>query len=556
MPRHIPNPQGFNKPPGELVLHILRYVLEDTDISSQTIKQLIKSSMFLARLNWKIKNSTDRIIGLHFHEFLQPSNCGVHDNLAPFHVHSMGHGRHRTLTRGRLPNLRCVSLDLRAQEPHTQSSLRLWKTKHAPRWIQTSAILSRIGAVSRGIEELNVRLSPQQDLVDLVQDVINTNKSLHTIRIEVDSAVISRTAGDQQIRFFDIVRDVDEFTLACAKFNAVTPTLPWLLHLLRHMSAIRFFDFAVSWRESNHIALPEDAAAVPVVHLRTLEKLSIQIPEVDGHLLRAMKAPAMYKIRIKSEVHINAWPECDGDQFPNIFIANISCPGPSAYRLRALGVPYKSYSQNLSTVHNWDNEHFGSFLAYVRPYSFRRFAPGPPPHPWAPPPPLSDNMSELTELSDSEGLWPDSTPVPVVANSAPPNEDEMPDVTIISPHTIQDVVGSTSIPAMDVDGSNPPPTASTPTPGTASSSFAEVITHLAGQSISSHGPGLNPPDEAAISDPPAAGSTAPPVATASSSFEQLVHHVPGQPSSSYGGSGNDHTSSTSPPLKRRRCAPS
>ncbi|KAE8217438.1 hypothetical protein CF326_g9443 [Tilletia indica] len=391
MPRPIPNPQGFNKLPGELVLLILRNLLEEPDISSQTVKTLIKRSMFLARLSWKFKNSTDQIIGLHFHEYLQPNNCGVHDNIAPFHVHPMeGVARQRdywrhflgndalkapqtrdilnSLTGGRLPALRCVSVDLRAQEPHTQSSLRLWKTKHAPRWIQTSAILSRIGAVSRGIEELNVRLSPQQDLIDLVQDIIVANKRLHTIRIEVDSAVVNGrndkpsinlhdmfpntetrahlrvfmirapscdvhltgTGREQQERFFDRLHHVEEFTLACSVFNAAAPTLSWLLQLLRHMSKIRFFDFAISSRERNHVPLPDDEAAVPTAILHNLEKMSVLIPEVDGHLFRAVKAPALYKIRIYSEIHIDNWPESDSNQFPNLFIVNISCPGPSA----------------------------------------------------------------------------------------------------------------------------------------------------------------------------------------------------------------------------------
>ncbi|CAD6953523.1 unnamed protein product [Tilletia laevis] len=70
---------------------------------------------------------------------------------------------------------------------------------------------------------------------------------------------------------------------------------------------------------------------------------------------------------------VSRWPLCVDDHFPNLFIVNVLCPGPSAPRLQALGVSHQWYYHNLGGIHNFEHDHQYRFLAYIKPYSRRRF---------------------------------------------------------------------------------------------------------------------------------------------------------------------------------------
>ncbi|KAE8232853.1 hypothetical protein CF326_g2115 [Tilletia indica] len=540
MPRYISNPQGINKFPGEIVFLIVRELLDGWNASDRTVTEIIKATLYLTRLSWKFKLSVDRLIGLHFHDYLQPATGGVHDHNAPFHVsvydtvaahreywqHFLGNDARkapefrdilRCLTKARLPDLRRVSLDLRAQEPQAQSSLRLWKTKHAPRWVQTSTILSWIDAASKGLEELNVRLSPQQELIDLVESIIRDNKRLHTVRIEVDSAVVSgrnirpsiklhnmfpnghtraalkvfeirapscdvhftATGREQQLALLNHFQQTEDFILVCFIFDAMIPTIMWLYRALRHMPKVKRFDFAVDRPDRHHVQPRGDKA--PRLELHCLEKLSIQTPEVDGHLLRVMNAPSLYKLRIQSAVDIDTWPSCPPKHFPNLFIAHMCCPGASAPRISALGVPYRSFAQNLGLFHNWTRTHGIPFLCYIKPYTSRRFQPPAPTQAWAPPPPVSDASSELTELSDSDDLWPDSQPVPAPIPALQHNPHPPPPAPAVS---APDITTSHHTPPTNGVASSSTHTVSDSSP---SVTFTQAITALSNPSGASQG---------------------------------------------------------------------
>ncbi|CAD6927822.1 unnamed protein product [Tilletia controversa] len=198
--------------PGEIVLLIMQHVFDRNPKRDQTLKQYIRSTIGVQLLSWKVKLAVDTVIGFHFHAFPRPIHHGVHDCQAPFHpsVHApvqthrvywdffQGTEASRipdlyelqqSLTRARLPLLRCVSIDLRAHEPITRSSLRLWKTMHAPRWVLSTTVLARMSVASYGIEEFHVRLTAQQNHIDLVEEIVANNTNLRVIHIEVDSAV-------------------------------------------------------------------------------------------------------------------------------------------------------------------------------------------------------------------------------------------------------------------------------------------------------------------------------------------------------------------------------
>ncbi|CAD6933164.1 unnamed protein product [Tilletia laevis] len=282
---------------------------------------------------------------------------------------------------------------------------------HAPRWVLSTTVLARMSVASYVIEQLHVRLTAQQDHIDLVEEIIANNTNLHVIHIEVDSAVVNgrliqptihlhkmfphsrpranierlviRAPGcivdcsivDRNLRanLFDHLRRTSEFVLVCSSFNAVTPTFEWLNCLLQKMSRVQLLDIAID--EADPQVSDISQANLPHAHLRKLERLSLQLPEVDTRFLRCIRAVSLYKLRIKRKVPLHEWPSCDDNHFPSLFIAHIQCKGPSAPRLTKRGVDPYFFDQNLNNYHNWTNDHVLPFLAYIKPYSRRRVSP-------------------------------------------------------------------------------------------------------------------------------------------------------------------------------------
>ncbi|CAD6957730.1 unnamed protein product, partial [Tilletia laevis] len=226
MPRRIQNPSMFDRLPGEVVLSIVQHLLDARPRGRQSLKSFVASTIPLQRLSRKFKLALDVVIGLHFHTFALPLHHGVHTDHAPWHISpNHAHHKHRdywtffqgasavriplfgdivkTLTVPRIPTLRCLSLDVRAMEPMGRASLRTWKLLHAPRLVQTTLILARIAAGAFGIEELNLRLSPQQDLLNIVHELVARNRRLRIVRIEVDSSTLPVAGERDTVDFLD-----------------------------------------------------------------------------------------------------------------------------------------------------------------------------------------------------------------------------------------------------------------------------------------------------------------------------------------------------------------
>ncbi|CAD6954335.1 unnamed protein product [Tilletia caries] len=409
----------------------MQHVFDRQPRREHSLKLFIRSTIGHQLLNWKVKLAIDAVIGFHFHAFPRPIHHGVHDFRAPFHpsVHDPVNDHRlywdffqgteasripnlyelqQSLTRARLPLLHSVSIDLRAHEPITRSSLRLWKTMHAPRWVLSTTVLARMSVASYGIHELHIRLTAQQDHIDLVEEIVANNVHLQVIHIEVDSAIVNgrhirptirlhkmfphsrphadikrlviRAPGclvecfiggrDLRVNLLDHLYRTSEFVLVCSGFNAVTPTFDWLNCLLQKMSRVQHLDIAICEPDPRAVNIPQ--VDLPYVHLRKLEKLSLQLPEVEGRFLRCIRAVSLYKLRIKSNIPLSDWLPCDDNHFPSLFIAHIQCKGPSAPRLSTLGVEERFFEQNLNKFHNWANVHSLPFLAYIKPYTRRR----------------------------------------------------------------------------------------------------------------------------------------------------------------------------------------
>ncbi|CAD6902473.1 unnamed protein product [Tilletia controversa] len=351
--------------PGKIILLIMQHVFYRPPRREHPLKQFIRSTIDFQLLNWKVKLAVDAVIGFHFHAFPRPIHHGVHDCRAPFHpsVHDPVNDHRlywdffqgteasripnlyelqQSLTRARLPLLHSVSIDLRAHEPITRSSLRLWKTMHVPRWVLSTTVLARMSVASYGIHELHIRLTAQQDHIDLVEEIVANNIHLRVIHIEVDSAVVNgrhirptirlhkmfphsrpradikrlviRAPGclvecfiggrDLRVNLLDHLYRTSEFVLVCSGFNAVTPTFDWLNCLLQKMSRVQHLDIAVCEPDPRAANIPQ--VDLPYVHLRKLEKLSLQLLEVEGRFLRCIRAVSLYKLRIKSNIPLTS----------------------------------------------------------------------------------------------------------------------------------------------------------------------------------------------------------------------------------------------------------
>ncbi|KAE8228966.1 hypothetical protein CF326_g6079 [Tilletia indica] len=483
--------------PGEVVLHIVRFMVEEMPTQTHQLKSYVRRTIPLQQINRRWKLATDWAIGLRLHTYISPSNTGTHDERSPWHVsiHDpvcdhrdywefyQGSDSLRkpaiynilnTLTYGRLPTLRCISLDLRPYEPISVSSLRRWKTVHAPRLIHTASILTRMLSATRGLEELNLRISPQQELVDMVEELVAKNTRLRRLTIEVDSAVVAgrnirpiirldhmfpklvsreplerlvirapscnitfRIPFQDQVPFFPHLRTVAEFGMVCSSFKTSTTNQWWIYRLLTHLPNVKSCEIAIDAADSRATTL--ENITFPPVLLRYLEKLSIQFAEVDTRLLRSLVAVRLFKLRLGTRVPVSKWPICDEDHFPNLFVAHVCCPGPSGLRLLALGIQPCHFRHNLTELHNHTRSHQAPFLAYIKPYT-RTLRRVPPSHassqavPFTPytmlqfpvftsafaalnpgAPPSSGASSPLTELSTIEG-----SPAPEAAATITP----------------------------------------------------------------------------------------------------------------------------------------
>ncbi|KAE8220558.1 hypothetical protein CF319_g5938 [Tilletia indica] len=413
--------------PGEVVLHIMRFVVEEMPTQTHQLKSYVRKTLPLQQINRRWKLAADWAFGLRLHTYISPPNTGTHDERSPWHVsiHDPVY-IHRdyweffqgseslkkpaiynilnTLTLARVPTLRSISLDLRPYDPISSSSLRKWKTVHAPRLIHTSSILTRMLSATRGLEELNLRISPQQELVDMVEELVAKNTRLRKLTIEVDSAIVAgrnirptirldrmfpklvtraplerlvirapgcnitiRIPYEDQIPFFFHLRSVTEFGMVCASFKTSTTNQWWIYRLFNRIPKIKSCEIAIDVPDSRATTL--ENVTFPLTPLYSLEKLSIQFAEVDTRLLRSFVANNLFKLRVGSRVPISKWPICDDDHFPRLFVAHICCPGPSALRLLALGIKPCFFRHNLTELHNDQHNHQAPFLAYIKPYA-------------------------------------------------------------------------------------------------------------------------------------------------------------------------------------------
>ncbi|KAK0517847.1 hypothetical protein OC834_007953, partial [Tilletia horrida] len=162
------------------------------------------------------------------------------------------------------------------------------------------------------------------------------------------------------------MREVTELAIQAHAVVSCWPTWTFAYAILHCTPLVQMCDIGVLVPDEGHYLM--DAVILSDISLPNLHELSLQIPDVDTHLLRALKAPALYILRLRCEEDIDYWPTCDLDHFPALFVVRIMCPGPSASRLEALGLRPESYRHNLSDLHNDLRHHTQEMVAYIKPY--------------------------------------------------------------------------------------------------------------------------------------------------------------------------------------------
>ncbi|KAK0525195.1 hypothetical protein OC835_005689 [Tilletia horrida] len=298
--------------------------------------------------------------------------------------------------------VRTLSLDLRISRVHADNNARLWAKTQVPQWVTASAILTRLCDTARSLEELHLRIPPQQEMVTMVEDIIAKNSNLRSVIIEVDSVnqpysvfrpVLDLTRVCQEdtpyhkfrrfiIRapttkcvikdstpFFYRLGDVEEFAISVAELDTPLRNWQWTRKAMQHMPKVQRFDVSVFMRnrDSKDYVLQHDRIDLP-----NLTDLVLELKDVDSTFLVNVTANKLFNVRINSAVDIDDWATLARNQFPTLFSVNVRCPGSSAMRMDVLGIPRSKYSQNLTDFHNYSVSHSHDFLAYIQPYGRTR----------------------------------------------------------------------------------------------------------------------------------------------------------------------------------------
>ncbi|KAK0520247.1 hypothetical protein OC834_007108 [Tilletia horrida] len=411
--------------PGELVLHVLKEAIPTDPEQVTTLRSHVQGAGEYRLIGRRFNIATQLLVGVHFHAFPGPtlnvlqiwSGLWHPSQTKPAREHrrywnSYRHPedyRHsaeavRTLPVYRLPALRSLSLDLIPRRQST--SVRIPDiTRPFSLPTEVTTLLDRIRTHSHSIEQLHIRIPAVQECIDAVQTIVATNINLHSVCIEVDSVRCATTFGGprprfhlsnfsfahlgysalqrfvlraptcdvnfilsphSQLTFLRRLVGVVQFGLICNHFSTTLPNWYWVYTLFQHTPQLQACDISFQ-QNDDHESFKPDFEVQPFA-LPHLYELCLDLPEIDSFLLCKMTAPKLYVLRLRSNVHIHLWPDCDINQFPDLFLVQMHCPGPSAVRLDTLGVMHQYFSHNLSGNHNYLHSHDEDFTAYIKPY--------------------------------------------------------------------------------------------------------------------------------------------------------------------------------------------
>ncbi|KAK0518346.1 hypothetical protein OC834_007770, partial [Tilletia horrida] len=201
----------FRRLPGELLIHILTFVLvPDTPVSETLASYTARATPFRL-VSLRFNAAVEAIAGIHAHSFpgplMRPINIQAisrhptpHSSVNAHHQywscflparrdqqrHEFAQNMVRYLTIARLPSLRSVSIDFVIPSFKRKRGCADW-TPYDESLVLPA--LERMRAASHSIEHAYIRLPPSQRCIDLVESIIANNTGLQSLCVEVDSTV-------------------------------------------------------------------------------------------------------------------------------------------------------------------------------------------------------------------------------------------------------------------------------------------------------------------------------------------------------------------------------
>ncbi|KAE8250381.1 hypothetical protein A4X13_0g4776 [Tilletia indica] len=269
-----------------------------------------------------------------------------------------------------------------------------------------------ISAASFRIEDLRLRLPCDQRVLNVIGPLLAKQVNLFRVHLEVQSGPILPGSSPPRLHlehttlpgvkyqpfhvfvlrapscvvyFLDAslqqpfkrrAHNAFTFRLACNGFATPVPNWLWAYEFLRASPRLEHFELNVDIPDDR--SMDKDAFNGRDLHLPHLIELIIQLPDVDSYLFRLLRAPRLYALRIRSSVERDLWPDCDENGFPNLFLVNVKCPGPTFEFLYVLGVPTERFGHNRRRSQAQDGRE--GYMAYIKPYDVHRPATKAPPY--------------------------------------------------------------------------------------------------------------------------------------------------------------------------------
>ncbi|CAD6968455.1 unnamed protein product [Tilletia controversa] len=183
----------FSALPGEIILQIATQALIPDEPAKEDLCSLCRRACELRLISPRFNMAVPFVLSQHFHTYQLVHERPIRANLPtwipslrdPPGVHHLYWFLHQgvrhnnlpdlrklsdTLQIAKLPKLKSTSLDLRLKDLPISNTTRMWNDLHVPQWIQVTTTLSKMLAVCSTLEELNLRVPPQQDIINIVEN--------------------------------------------------------------------------------------------------------------------------------------------------------------------------------------------------------------------------------------------------------------------------------------------------------------------------------------------------------------------------------------------------
>ncbi|KAE8218685.1 hypothetical protein CF319_g7484 [Tilletia indica] len=320
--------------------------------------------------------------GQEFHPYFLSHLGAEWDQLPSIQLQTLWFDRVRSLP------TREIQVDVRVKDFAGPGSARVWNRQHAPQWIRSSALLTRISICTTTLERIHVRMGCQTEQFRIVEHILSANPSLKDVIIEADCA-LSPTSFPRAVFNLDNItrtaagsyQDLDRFVIRAPGIELVMSNSAALFQRLGTCAEFRIAVFKLrsplpAWQlvHSLMLAAPGltglevaypfeqgsnglDASNLGTARVVQLVDLTLDLPEVDSRLLNLLDAPNLRFLRVRTMAPFNGHGSCPPSHFPGLEFVNVWCSCPVGVRFRTLGIPREHYASNLTRSAN-HRDHF------------------------------------------------------------------------------------------------------------------------------------------------------------------------------------------------------